>query len=286
MFGIIQFHAFLLVAWWWIQYRYWKYEMKFRDDIVPVGLNDENTLYNLFNTGDIILNRGEMHVWNHPMYYYALYCSISRTIFTHVGVIVKDHIKKKLYILHVAPKFTGIRDFLGSHPQPHAFILHDLRHYIQQYKGSTLIRRRKRDSLIFTENFKAESETLTNIAHEMYNEYRTGGYRFARLGTIISRYVDMYTDDEHKHSREVHCAEFAGLLLQKMGLLDPNIKSWNVYPDSFSIEKNRELPGYEEVYFYIKQDLNFKSIKNKAVSWYKTKKMNLKLPKKTNHIML
>ena len=100
MFGILQFHLFLLVAWWWIQYRHWKSGMKFRDDIVPVGLNDESTLFNLFDTGDLILNKGEYQVWNHPMYYYALYCSISRTIFTHVGIVVKDHIKKKLYVVH------------------------------------------------------------------------------------------------------------------------------------------------------------------------------------------
>lgn len=260
MFGILQFHAFLLVAWWWIQYRYWKYSMKYRDDIVPVGLNDEDTLYKLFNTGDIILNKGEYQVWNHPMYYYALYCSVSRTIFTHVGIIVKDPKEKKLYILHVSPKFRGMKDFLGSHPQPHAFILHDLRRYIQQYKGTTLIRRRKRDSLIYTDQFQQQSEELTSIAREMLAEYKNGGYRFTRLGTLFTRYLNMYNGECPK---EVHCAEFAGLLLQKMGLLHSEIKCWDIYPDSFSIEKNRGLIGYEELYFYIKQDMIFKKLKDR-----------------------
>lgn len=224
--------------------------MKFRDDIIPVGLNDESTLYKLFDTGDIVLNRGEYQVWNHPMYYYALYCSISRTIFTHAGIIVKD--AGKLYILHVSPKFKGVRDFLGSHPQPHAFILQDLRQYIQRYKGTTLIRRRKR--VLYRSD--EESSELTNVAKKMYHEYQTGGYRFTRLGTLISRYISS-SDDVQETPNEVHCAEFVGLLLQKMGLLDSGVKCWNVYPDSFSIEKNEKLNGYENVYFNIKQDLKF-----------------------------
>lgn len=114
----------------------------------------------------------------------------------------------------------------------------------------------------------------------MLNEYKNGGYRFARLGTIIARYIDMYSETDNKCSREVHCAEFTGMLLQKMGLLDPSIKCWNVYPDSFSIEKNRELPGYEEVYFHVKQDMNFQLIKNKAVTWYQKSKLKFQKNKK------
>jgi hypothetical protein len=219
--------------------------MKYRDDIVPVSGDNDDIMYNLFNTGDIILNRGTYQVWNHPMYYYALYCSISRTIFTHIGVIVKDHVKKKLYILHVAPRFRGVYDFLGSHPQPHAFLLHDLRQYINKYNGTTLIRRRQQGSLIYPVN----SIELTKIAVKMQKEYKNEGYRFTRLNTLILRYLDMYNGNCPK---EVHCAEFAGLVLQKMGLIDQSIKCWDIYPDTFSIEKNKELLGYEEKYFHIK----------------------------------
>jgi len=260
MLGILQFHLFVLVVWWWLRYRWWKYNFRFRRDIVPVGLNDEDVLYNLFDTGDIILNRGEYRVWNHPMYYYALYCSISNTIFTHVGIIVKDHVKKKLYVVHCSPRFRSLNDFVGSHAMPHAFVVHDLRWYIHRYHGTTMVRRVERNGF-----FARQSEALTNIAFGVQQEYQQNNYRFVRIDTIVRRFIGTYHPGE---STEVHCAEFAGIVLKRLGLLS-NVEEWDLYPDSFSVEKNPSLPGYENKYFHIRQDMNFGLIKNKVLWWTK-----------------
>jgi hypothetical protein len=255
MFFIIQFHIFLLVVWWWIQYRWWKYNLRYQKNIIPVGLNNAEILYNLFETGDIILNRGEYQVWNHPMYYYVLYCSFSRAIFTHSGVLLKDPINKKLYIIHCSPQFKKIRDLFGDDPMPHAFIITDLARYVQQYKGTTLIRRQTRDKINSN-----KSKEMTELAQNICHEYKTNGYRFSRLGTLVSRFFGQYTSSTKK---EVHCSEFAGIVLQKMGLIPDSLNAWYLVPDSFSIEKNPNMPGYEPQYFYIKQDLLF----DKAIDW-------------------
>lgn len=249
MFFIIQFHFFLWVIWWWIKYRWWKYNLKFQANIVPVGTNDE-TAYNLFETGDIILCRGEYQVLFHPSYYYALYCSFSGTIFSHVGIILKDHAECKLYILHCSPHFRSLTDFFGDSSMPHAFTIHELSWYVKRYKGTSLVRRRVRHPKhLLDDTFEREkSGLMTEIGKAVCHEYQTDGYRFVKLWTIMSRFFGNYDNATNK---EVHCAEFAGVVLKRMGLLSDVPDEWCLVPDSFSIEKNPRFPGYESQYFRI-----------------------------------
>lgn len=249
MFFLIQIHLFILVAWWWINYRWWKYNLKYQENVIPVGLNEE-ILFNLFETGDIILSRGNYYVWNHPSYYYAMYCSISRTIFSHIGVVIKDEATCKLYILHCSPRFKSIGDFFGDGPMPHAFTICDLHWYLKRYKGTSLIRRRIRDPMCLLDNSieKEKSWLFSQVGQSICQEYRTDGYRFVKLWTVCSRFLGKYDTETCK---EVHCAEFTGIVLNRMGLLEKSVDPWNLVPDSFSIEKNPGLTGYEEVYFHI-----------------------------------
>ena len=239
MFFIIHIHVFILVVWWWINYRWWKYNLRYQENVIPVGLNEE-IMFNLFETGDIILCRGEYQVWNHPSYYYALYCSFSRTIFTHVGIIIKDPDTCKLYILHCSPRFQSLGDYFGDESMPHAFAIHDLQWYLKKYKGTSLVRRTK----------KGGKPDLNKIGQAVCDEYRTGGYRFVKVWTIGMRFLGRY---DTATCKEVHCAEFAGIVLKRMGLLElhETMKEWNLVPDSFSIEKNPEMVGYENIYFQI-----------------------------------
>jgi hypothetical protein len=252
MFFIIQIHLFLLVVWWWINYRWWKHNLKYQDNMIPVSIQQEEIIYNLFETGDIILCRGEYYVWNHPSYYYALWCSFSRTIFSHVGVILKDEVTCKLYVLHCSPKFRSLGDYFGDQPMPHAFTIHELQDFIKRYKGTSLIRRRVRDYLHLLDNNieKEKSQVLSLIGREVCQEYQTKGYRFAKTWTIILRFFRQYSTAT---SKEIHCAEFVGIILKRMGLLPKSLSDeWNLMPDSFSIEKNPGLLGYAEEYFYLK----------------------------------
>lgn len=245
MFFIIQIHLFLLVVWWWIQYRWWKHNLKY--DVIPVNLS---STFDLFESGDIILTRGEYQVWNHPSYYYALYCSISRTIFTHVGIILKDIDAGKLYVLHCSPRFRSYSDFFGNAPMPHAFTLHELSWYIKHCKGTSLVRRKLRNEIDLLDPTieKEKSWELNQIGQSVCHEYKNNGYRFVKLWTIISRFFGWQYDT----SKETHCAEFAGTVLKRMGLLPESLEEWSLIPDSFSIEKNPELPGWSGEYFLVK----------------------------------
>ncbi|MEO9277207.1 MAG: hypothetical protein ABI340_05465, partial [Nitrososphaera sp.] len=244
MFFIIQIHLFILVVWWWIKYRWWKYNLKYQENVIPVGIQSDEILFNLFETGDIILCRGEYRVWNHPSYYYALYCSFSRTIFSHVGVILKDEKSCKLYVLHCSPRFRTLGDYFGDQPMPHAFVMHELQDYIHKYKGTSLIRRRVRDPLSIIDDTieKEKSWLLNQIGQSVCKEYQTESFRFVKVWTIFWRYLGSYDTSTCK---EVHCAEFTGVVLKRMGLLNNDIDEWALVPDSFSIEKNPGLFGYE-----------------------------------------
>lgn len=250
MFFIIQFHFFLWVVWWWIKYRWWKYNLKFQSHVVPVS-NNEEILFNLFETGDIVLSRGEYQVLFHPSYYYALYCSFSRSIFSHVGIVLKDYANCKLYVLHCSPKFRSINDFFGDNSMPHAFTMHELTTYIRRYRGTSLIRRRVRHPKhLMDASFEREkSSLLTNIGQSVCQEYRTEGYRFVKLWTMLGRFLGKY---DNATCKEVHCSEFAGVVLKRMGIISGDISDeWALVPDSFSIEKNPTLLGYEQEYFCI-----------------------------------